>query len=201
MMIPLEANILNPDPVLQFAAWFEEVCNVITKDPNAMVLATSTPAGRPSVRTVLMKEFGHRGFVFFSNYLSRKGQELTSNPEAALLFYWREFERQVRIEGRVERLSAEESDAYFYSRPMGSRISAAISPQSRVVPGKKYLVDLWNEKGDSLASAPLMRPSHWGGYLLVPWCFEFWQAGDNRLHDRFRYLSVESGWKIERLAP
>jgi pyridoxamine 5'-phosphate oxidase len=200
-MPTLDLNALNPDPFLQFAAWFKEACDVIAKDPNAMTLATSTPGGRPSARTVLMKEFGYRGFVFFSNYLSRKGQELVSNPDAALLFYWRELDKQVRVEGRVERVSAEESDAYFYSRPLGSRISAAISPQSRVIPGRHFLVDLWNEKGNSLPSQPLVRPSHWGGYLLVPWCFEFWQAGDNRLHYRFRYLSVEGGWRIEQLAP
>jgi pyridoxamine 5'-phosphate oxidase len=185
------------DPLRQFGAWYDEAAESGSRVPEAVALATATPEGAPSARMVLLKEFGERGFVFYSNYESRKGRELEANPRAALLFYWDPLRRQVRIEGEVERLGREESDAYFQTRPLGARLSAWASRQSEVVGSRKEL-----EKAvDVLRGRKLETPSHWGGYLLRPDLFEFWQHREDRLHDRLRYRREGDAWVRERLAP
>jgi pyridoxamine 5'-phosphate oxidase len=185
------------DPLRQFSAWYGEAAESGSRVPEAVALATATPEGAPSARMVLLKEFGERGFVFYSNYASRKGRELEANPRAALLFYWDPLRRQVRIEGDVERLLREESNAYFQSRPAGARLSAWASPQSEVVGSREEL-----EKAvDELRGRKLETPAHWGGYLLRPDLFEFWQHREDRLHDRLRYRREGDAWVRERLAP
>lgn len=176
--------------------------NSALPEPNAMTLATATPDGKPSARIVLLKSFDHQGFVFYTNYESQKGQELDNNPQAALLFCWLELERQVRIEGSVERVTPAESKAYFQSRPRESQIGAWASPQSRVIEGRFVL----EEKVQELATtfkydAVLPLPAFWGGYRVRPDVVEFWQGRESRLHDRIRYTREKIGWTIERLAP
>ncbi len=201
MRAGLHERDLAPDPLAQFGAWFEEALGSGVALPNAMTLATATRDGRPSAREVLLKGFDARGFVFFTNYSSRKGRELEENPRAVLHFCWKELERQVGIEGSVERVSAAESDEYFASRPLGSRLSAAISPQSEAVANREVLESKLEEASKRWRDAP-PRPPHWGGYRLAPDAFEFWQGRKDRLHDRLRYLIRAGGaWKIERLAP
>jgi pyridoxamine 5'-phosphate oxidase len=193
---PLDRRDLNADPVAQLRAWLEEARGEGIELPEAMTLATATRDGAPSARTVLLKDVGERGLSFFTNYESRKGAELTENPRAALVLYWHVFGRQVRVEGGVERLPAAESDSYFESRPPGSRRSAAVSPQSRVIGSREELERAATALGDDVR-----RPESWGGYLLVPSLWEFWQHRLDRLHDRFRYRAGEDGWIVERLAP
>lgn len=188
------------DPLRQFDAWFREAAESGSRVPEAAALATATPAGEPSVRMVLLKEFGERGFVFFSNYESRKGRELQANPRAALLFYWDSLRRQVRIEGEVERLSEEESSAYFQSRPLGARLSAWASRQSEVVESRQALEQAVEELRGHIGEE-LEVPPYWGGYVLLPSMFEFWQHREDRLHDRLRYRRDEGAWVRERLAP
>lgn len=200
MRAGLHERDLAPDPLAQFGAWFEQALRSGVALPNAMTLATATRDGRPSAREVLLKGFDARGFVFFTNYGSRKGRELGENPRAVLHFCWKELERQVGIEGSVERVSAAESDAYFASRPLGSRLSAAISPQSKTVASREVLESKLEEASKRWRDAP-PRPPHWGGYLLAADVFEFWQGRKDRLHDRLRYLRAGGAWKIERLAP
>lgn len=199
----LNTQSVKVSPFEQFAIWFEEVVNSNFMEPNAMFLATATPDGKPSVRTVLLKGFSKTGFTFFTNYLSRKGQELDANPNAALLFYWDKLERQVRIEGRVAKIPMAESDAYFQSRPQGSQIGAMASPQSRVIASRKELEDKVAELNQQFETQiPIPRPDFWGGYRLFPSVFEFWQGRSSRLHDRIRYSGNPDGeWLIERLAP
>jgi pyridoxamine 5'-phosphate oxidase len=180
---------LDPDPLRQFAAWYS--------GDDAVALATATPAGAPSARMVLLKGFDERGFVFYTGYESRKGRELGANPQAALLFYWSEPGRQVRVEGRVTRVAAEESDEYWATRPPGSRLSAAASEQSAPVAGREELERRVAELGD----APPPRPERWGGYRLAPEAYEFWEHRDDRLHDRFRYERAGEAWRVERLQP
>lgn len=195
-----EKDVL-PDPVKQFHLWWQEAVNSEIDELNAMTLATSSLEGAPSARIVLLKEFNEKGFVFFSNYESAKGLELNENPRASLLFFWKELERQVRITGMVEKVSENESDSYFLSRPAGSRIGAWASPQSRVIENRDWLeakVGELNQKKE----LELKRPSYWGGYRVKPVIIEFWQGRPNRLHDRIQYTLTENGlWKIERLAP
>jgi pyridoxamine 5'-phosphate oxidase len=196
---PLDESDLDPDPLRQFAAWFEEAEAAGARAPEAMALATSTPDGRPSVRMVLLKDFDERGFVFFTGYESRKGAELAANPRAALLFYWDPLGRQVRIEGPVERVAEAESDAYFASRPRGAQISASVSPQSRVVESRALLEAAAGEL--EAHGGELGRPPAWGGFRIAPESYEFWQHRANRLHDRLRYRREDGDWVIERLAP
>jgi pyridoxamine 5'-phosphate oxidase len=196
----LDEKDVAPDPLEQFTRWFDEAVKAQMPTVNAMTLATVSAAGRPSARMVLLKGVDHGGFVFFTNYKSRKGRELTANPEAALLFYWTELEREVRIEGRVEKISAQESDEYFGSRPLGSRHAAIASPQSKAVPGRAALEALFAE-AEQRHGDETPRPAHWGGYRLLPAAIEFWQGRANRLHDRVLYTLKSRGWKIERLAP
>lgn len=188
------------DPIEQFSRWWEEARRSEIADVNAMTLATASAAGQPSARTVLLKDFDSRGFVFYTNYDSRKGRELAANPQAALLFFWKELERQVRIDGRIERVSAEDSDAYFASRPLASRIGAWASPQSEPIPGKAWLVAKAAEMGLRHGLSPA-RPPHWGGYRVCPEAIEFWQGRPSRLHDRLLYTRSDGGWIRSRLAP
>ena len=186
-------------PFEQFQRWFDQAVAAQVPEPNAMTLATVSASGQPSARTVLIKGADERGFTFFTNYASRKGEDLAANPRAALLFFWQPLERQVRIEGRMEQVSAEESDRYFHSRPPGSRIGAWASEQSRPAT-REELEARQREFHDRYGDQP-PRPPHWGGYRLVPDYFEFWQGRPSRLHDRLRYLPDGQGWKIDRLAP
>ena len=172
------------------------------RDANAMTLATATPDGRPSARIVLMKGFDERGFIFFTNYLSEKGKQLEANPYAALVFYWAQLERQVRISGAVEQTSREDSAAYFHSRPVGSQLSAWASKQSQVVDARQILDSRLEQMKERFYKGEILLPPHWGGYRVNPDTIEFWQGRPNRLHDRFRYLrQAEGAWKIDRLAP
>jgi pyridoxamine 5'-phosphate oxidase len=198
----LEEKDLDPNPLQQFLVWYEEAQRVVAIQPTAMTLATATTDGRPSARMVLLKACDKRGFVFFTNFESRKGRELGANPHGALLFYWAELERQVRVEGTVEMVSPAESDVYFQSRPFESRLSATVSPQSRVIASRQELEHAWTDLQARHPDEILPRPAFWGGYRLVPDVFEFWQGGSHRLHDRFLYTSVGGKeWCIERLAP
>jgi pyridoxamine 5'-phosphate oxidase len=197
----LESEV-DPDPFVTFATWFQEARDAGLYEANAMTLATVGTEGRPSARVVLMRRMDERGFCFFTNYESRKGQDLAANPWAALLFWWGPLERQVRIEGQVEKLSAEESDDYFNSRPKGSRLGAWVSAQSQVIESRHYLEEKLAALEAEYADREPQRPPFWGGYRLVPTEMEFWQGGPNRLHDRLRYVrQIEGGWRIERLAP
>jgi pyridoxamine 5'-phosphate oxidase len=199
----LDEATVDPDPVRQFAVWYDAAVAAGIPEPEAMTLATATADGRPSARVVLLRSFDARGFCFFTNYESRKGRELADNPHAAVTFHWAELERQVRIEGRVERTTAAESDAYFQSRPSGSRLGAWSSPQSRVISNREALEALVARyRAEHPDDAAIPRPPHWGGFRLVPERIEFWQGRPSRLHDRLRFeREPAGGWKLERLAP
>lgn len=190
---------LDPNPLVQFQRWFAEAADLPLAE--AAALATASTDARPSVRMVLVKGWDANGFVFYSNYESRKGGELTANPHAALLFHWQSLGRQVRIEGSVQPIAAQESDGYFAARPRASQISAAASAQSRVVADRQELDDRVVELKRALGHEPVLRPPWWGGYRLDPINFEFWQHRQDRLHDRIRYLRSASGWHRERLQP
>ena len=196
----LEEHHALDAPFEQFRLWFKEALDSGIPEPNAMTLATVGPGGRPSTRIVLIKGFDERGFVWYTNYDSRKGRELAAHPYAALQFHWVELERVVRIEGRVEKTSEQESDEYFHSRPLDSRIGAWASPQSQVIGSRAVLVANAAKYGTQFALNP-PRPPHWGGYRLVPDGFEFWQGRKSRLHDRLRYRLEDGTWVKERLAP
>jgi pyridoxamine 5'-phosphate oxidase len=196
----LEADV-DPDPLRQFARWFEEARATGMRVPEAMTVATATAGGAPSARVVLMKEFGERGFVFYSGYESRKGRELAENPRAALLFHWDPLGRQVRIEGPVERVTRADSEAYFRSRPRGARLSAAASRQSEVISGREALEARVAELAAGADEAGPPLPDRWGGFRVLPESFEFWQHREDRLHDRLRYRRGPDGWILERLSP
>jgi pyridoxamine 5'-phosphate oxidase len=197
---PLDEAHAASEPVAQFSAWFAEAVKAELPMVNAMTLATADADGRPSARIVLLKGVDERGFAFYTNYESRKGGELAANPRAALLFYWIELEREVRIEGAIERTTAAESDAYFASRPLGSRIAAIASPQSAVVAARAILEERYAQSERQLGVNP-HRPAEWGGYRVIPEAIEFWQGRPNRLHDRLLYRRKAGGWDIVRLAP
>ena len=200
MRAGLNESELERNPFAQFGKWFEDAVRAEVPLPNSMSLATATRSGRPAARAVLLKGFDARGFVFYTNYGSRKGRELAENPHAMLLFCWEELERQVRIEGAVERTSPAESDEYFSSRPLGARLSAHVSPQSERVAGRDELEAKLAAAAKQFGAGP-PRPPHWGGYRVVPEWFEFWQGRQDRLHDRLCYVLAGGGWRIERLAP
>jgi len=197
----LEKETARQNPFEQFELWLADAVEKQLYEPNAMVLSTATAVGKPSSRVVLLRGFGESGFVFYTNYKSRKGLEIEENPNAALLFYWAEIERQVRIEGTIAKINEEDSDAYFASRPRESRIGAWTSPQSCVIESRDVLEKKFNELARQWKEKSIARPPEWGGYALKPEIFEFWQGRESRLHDRLLYTKVKSDWKIERLAP
>src|SRR5262245_46885273 len=197
----LDEKDVSRDPFAEFARWFAEAQAADAAEVNAMVLATATPAGRPSVRVVLLKGFDERGFVFFTDYRSRKAEELVANPRAALGFHWTELERQIRIEGTVTRTSLEESESYYRTRPIGSRLGAWASYQSRPIGSREDLEADLREVERRFSGADVPLPPHWGGFRVSPESFEFWQGRESRLHDRIRYLRERERWKIERLSP
>lgn len=198
----LDEGDVDTNPFRQFAAWFDEARAASSIEPNAMALATVGADGRPSLRMVLLKGADERGFVFYTNYESRKGRELADTPWAALTFFWPEMERQIRIEGRVEPVSAEESDAYFHSRPVGSQLSASASHQSEVIAGREELEQRVAALSAQYQDQEIPRPENWGGFRVIPDAIEFWQGRASRLHDRLGYRLLASGdWQIERLSP
>ncbi|NCC71499.1 pyridoxamine 5'-phosphate oxidase [bacterium] len=196
----LESDILE-NPFDFFKKWIEEAITLGVKEANAVQLSTVDKNCMPSSRMVLLKELTEKGFVFYTNYKSRKATHISSNPHVALTFFWKELERQVRIEGIAEKVSKEESDAYFNSRPYESKISAVISQQSQVIPNREYIIEKWEKYKASYTDKEINRLDNWGGYIVIPSHFEFWQGRANRLHDRFRFLLIKKEWKIERLAP
>ncbi len=201
MVNTLNESDVDPNPLKQFEAWYGEALGSGVPEADAMTLATATTDGAPDARIVLLKSFDDRGFVFFTNYQSRKAEELAANGRACLLFYWLPLKRQVRIEGTVEKVSAAESDDYFHTRPWGSKLGAWASDQSRVITSREDLEKRFAEFELEFADN-VPRPPHWGGYRLIPTAIEFWQGRDNRLHDRIRYrLQQDKSWRIERLAP
>lgn len=192
---------IDQNPILQFKKWFQQALDAQLYEPNVMTLATATASGIPSARIVLLKGFDEHGFIFYTNYESHKGRELQENPRAALVFFWAELERQVRIEGEVSKVSPEVSTAYFHSRPHGSQIGAMVSPQSQVIKSRDELENHIVILKDKYAGQEIPRPDHWGGYIVKPTSMEFWQGRPSRLHDRIRYKFVDGSWIIDRLAP
>jgi pyridoxamine 5'-phosphate oxidase len=188
-------------PIDQFNIWFDEAVNANVLEPNAMSLSTSTFNGKPSSRMILLKKVTNEGFTFFTNYESRKSKNIMQNPYGAILFYWPELERQVRIEGKIEKIPSRESDNYFAIRPKGSKLGAWASPQSSEIPNRRYLDSLKSDYKEEFEDKYIERPENWGGFILKPTLFEFWQGRYNRLHDRIEYFYFENKWNIRRLAP
>lgn len=198
----LSENAVDLDPFIQFRIWFEQALDIDARDASAMTLATVDASGQPSARIVLLKDVDDRGFTFFTNYGSRKARDIEQNPRGALVFWWTELDRQVRIQGLIDRTTQRESEAYFATRPRGSQLSATASPQSRVVPDRRSLIDAVAKAEKACGSGDVPCPETWGGYRLTPQCFEFWQGRPNRLHDRIRYRRhADDTWIIDRLAP
>ena len=199
---PINESAVDANPISFFGKWFDEAMAAEVREPNAMTLATATRDGIPSARIVLLKGADKNGFSFYSNYLSRKGKELAKNPSACLVFFWPELGRQVRIEGKILKLSKEESEAYFATRPFGSQLGAVVSPQSQVIANREVLDVAYTAYEQKFEGKKIPKPAHWGGYILNPIAIEFWQGRESRLHDRVKYVLMEKGkWKIERLAP
>jgi pyridoxamine 5'-phosphate oxidase len=197
---PLDESTVDPDPVVQFGRWFDDA-GAVMEMPEAMAVATADPRGRPSVRMLLLKSFGPDGFVFFTNYESRKGRELADNPQAALLFHWQPLGRQVRVEGPVERIVGKESDAYFATRARGSRLGALASRQSQPIGDRRALEAQVEAVEAGLEGTEVPRPPWWGGLRVSPTSYEFWQHREDRLHDRLLYTPADGGWRITRLQP
>jgi pyridoxamine 5'-phosphate oxidase len=198
----LSENDVDNDPIKQFEKWFNEALQAEIQEPTAMTLATATHDGRPSARIVLLKGFDSNGFVFYTNYLSRKGKEIAKNPLGSLLFFWGTLERQVRIEGTIEKVSKEDSVSYFQTRPRESQLGAVASPQSQEIPGRDMLDKKWQEAEAEYMDKDIPKPSYWGGYIVKPRLIEFWQGRESRLHDRILYKKIDNkNWKKVRLAP
>jgi pyridoxamine 5'-phosphate oxidase len=198
---PLHEGDLRPDPFKQFGLWFDEAQEAGFIEPTAMALATADAQGHPTLRMVLLKGHDARGFVFYTNYASRKGGDLAGNPQAALLWWWDKLQRQIRVEGKVEKLGRAESESYFHSRPRGAQLSALASPQSRIVADRAFLESRVSELQQQYAGTEVPLPKDWGGYRVRPDAFEFWQGRRDRLHDRLCYRRDAGGWRIERLGP
>jgi pyridoxamine 5'-phosphate oxidase len=197
----LEADA-KADAIEQFSDWWQDAINSEIEEVNALTLCTATADGKPSGRIVLLKGYDADGFVFFTNYNSNKGKELEANPQACLVFFWKELERQVRIDGTIQKISAVENDDYFFSRPFGSQVGAWASPQSTIIENREIIEKNVEKYQKEFAVNPISRPTHWGGYRVTPKSIEFWQGRQNRLHDRLQYTLQENRqWKIERLAP
>jgi len=193
---------VDENPIKQFEVWWKHAIESNIEEPNAMTLATSTSKGRPSARIILIKGINENGFIFFTNYLSRKGKEIEENPFVSLVFFWKGLERQVRIEGKIKKISETESDQYFYERPAESRIGAWSSPQSQVIESREFLQKSFEKYTLQFSDQKIPRPDFWGGYIVIPESVEFWQGRPGRLHDRLLYVLTEDNlWKIERLAP
>jgi pyridoxamine 5'-phosphate oxidase len=197
----LKRNELDPSPFVQFKKWMDEAVSMDLVDANAMSVATVGTAGEPSIRTVLLKSFDERGFVFYTNLESTKAKQISENPNVALLFYWREFERQVKIRGRATKLTAADVAKYFLSRPRDSQLAAWSSPQSRIIDARMMLEQKFDEMKRKFAEGEVPVPSFWGGFCVAPRTIEFWQGGTHRLHDRFQYTDDVAGWRIDQLAP
>ncbi|HSD64773.1 MAG TPA: pyridoxamine 5'-phosphate oxidase [Ignavibacteriaceae bacterium] len=194
-------NRVDENPFVQFSHWYNEILKADLIEPNAMILATATADAIPSVRTVLLKNFNENGFFFYTNYESRKAKDLIANPIAEVLFIWLELERQVRVSGKVEKVSQKESEDYFHSRPTNSQIGAWASKQSSIIPGRDYLQKKYNEYSEKFKDGKIPLPPFWGGFRLIPEKFEFWQGRESRLHDRILYRKSGTGWDIVRLSP
>lgn len=197
----LSEKDINKDPIKQFELWFSDAMNAQLYEPNVMTLATADKTGKPNARIVLLKGFDENGFSFYTNYLSQKGKEMKRNPQACLVFFWAELERQVRIEGKVEKLDKETSEAYFHSRPKGSQIGAIVSPQSQTIANREQLAIKVEELTAIYEDKTIPKPAHWGGYIVKPTAIEFWQGRSSRLHDRIKYDLVNGKWQTARLAP
>ncbi|MFF5383900.1 pyridoxamine 5'-phosphate oxidase [Pedobacter suwonensis] len=197
----LDESDVDPDPIVQFQNWFKHAVDAHIYEPNVMTLATADKAGRPDARIVLLKGVDKDGFRFFTNYLSAKGKELKRNPYAALVFFWPDLERQVRIEGTVEKLDKETSEAYFNTRPIASQIGAVVSPQSQIIPNRAFLEEKVEQLKAKSTKKGIVKPAHWGGYIVKPTRIEFWQGRRSRLHDRINFELVKGSWTKTRLAP
>lgn len=200
-LIELNEKSISKDPFEQFDIWYKDVLNSRLSEPNAMIISTANRAGIPSVRTVLLKSYDNRGFVFFTNYESKKGNDLAENPNAAILFLWKEIERQVRISGRVVKTTKKESEIYFRSRPIESQLGAWASKQSSVIPNREHLLEKYAKYRKQFEGKEIPLPPHWGGYRVIPSEFEFWQGREKRLHDRICYTKKGKEWQIFRLSP
>jgi pyridoxamine 5'-phosphate oxidase len=201
MLRSLSENDVNKNPMKQFAAWWDDAIDSNIEEVNAMTLATVNEQGYPSSRIVLLKDFNENGFVFFTNYESRKAKSLSIHPKASIVFFWKELERQIRVEGVVEKISEEESTTYFTSRPVESKIGAWASPQSEVIESRDFLESRFKNFEEKYSEIEIPKPPHWGGYIVKPSRIEFWQGRPGRLHDRIEYNKNNEGWTIERLAP
>jgi len=197
----LDENKVKINPFDQFNVWMEEAIKADLIDPSAMILATADKNAVPAVRVVLLKRVDEEGLVFYTNYESKKGKDISENPQASLLFFWKELERQIRISGKVKKVSKKESESYFHSRPYESQLAALASKQSSIIPGRKHLENKFDELKNEFNGKEIPLPAYWGGFKLVPESFEFWQGRENRLHDRISYLKEKNNWKIVRLAP
>lgn len=197
----LDIKDCDVNPFKQFQSWLNHAIDAKLFEPNGMQLATVGKNNIPSVRTLLLKEITENGFVFYTNFESKKGTQLSENNHAAIVFWWRELERQVRIEGIVEKYDIEKTKKYFYSRPQGSQLAASVSPQSKKIPNRKYLDDLYEQYQSKYSQIKFPFPQNWGGYILIPTLFEFWQGRENRMHDRIEYIYEENTWTKHRLAP
>ena len=197
----LNDNDADKNPIKQFEKWFAAAVEAQIYEPNVMTLATADKSGKPNARIVLLKGFDENGFSFYTNYLSQKGKELKKNPLACLVFFWPELERQIRIEGKIEKLSKEASEQYFHTRPIGSQIGAIVSPQSQVIADRKILEKRVEELTNQYEGKTIPKPAHWGGYIVKPTSIEFWQGRTSRLHDRIKYDLINGKWQTNRLAP